>query len=519
MATFQEAIKYAQDNPETPFANELRKRIESGAFKNELQQMKQPAQTQTSIPKPGRASEAMQQFSLGALKGVGQTARQLGSLAPAAGAGLAQLITGKRTQAFEPISKELVTPQGTAQKVGYGAEKIAEFLLPGKVITAGITGVRTALTTAKLSPALVKWLTAGASAGMEALSAGAVSKIQGATNKDARNSAILAGVLSAPLKLLNEFKAPIAGAIQKTAEKKGAQALGATTREMKQLSDRVVPELLKRKTFFLTRGGLEEKAIAKADDFGAKIGDAFEALSPETKIHITPIINSLEKLKDSAVSVGAGGQRVVIDSAKYKAAQELQNTFIDLASDPNKFVSYPSVAVGSIRKARQILDTAIAKTGKGFGLGIKDTAIQSAQKEGANAIRSELAKEFPHIDVLNKEFTFWKNVEKVVGTTIERTKSQGAGISSAAAEAGGAVTGAVMKGTIGSVILGAVGFKILKQAVTSPAWRITSAITRQALADAIYRGNIQVATQILNRIIVGGSTPVLPQQKASGQPR
>lgn len=136
MTTLQDAIKYAKENPNTPFANELRKRIESGAFSNELQQMRQPQieQSQSIIPESIRQAvtppEFLKQVGVGALKGVGQTARQLGSVAPAIGAKLGELVTGKRTETFEPISKEMVTPQGTAQKIGYGAEKVAEFLIP-----------------------------------------------------------------------------------------------------------------------------------------------------------------------------------------------------------------------------------------------------------------------------------------------------------------------------------------------------------------------------------------------------
>ena len=482
----------------------------------QVQEQPQPEQQAGGFPQPP-GSETLQQFSLGALKGIGQTARQFGSLAPAAGAGLAQLITGKRAEAFAPISKELVTPQGTAQKVGYGAEKVAEFLVPSKAIIGVTTAVRTALTATKLSPAMIKWLSAGVGAGFEALSAGVVSKIQGATNKDARNAALFSGLFSLPFKALGEFKQPIAGAIQKTAEKKASQALGATTKEMKQLSDKIVPQLLKRKTFFLTRGGLETKAGVKADIVGEKIGEAFDNLPPETKTQVAPIINALEKLKNETVVVGVGGQRVIMDEAKYQAAQEIQNKFLSLASDPEKFVSYPEVAVGSIRKARQIFDAVTSKTGKGFGLGLKDTAVQEARKTGANAIREELAQQFPNIDKLNKEYTFWKNVEKVVGSTVERTKSQGSGVGAAIAEGGGAVAGAVIGSTVGNVILGAIGFKLIKQAVTSPAWRMTSAITRQALADAIYSGQVQNAIQILNRIVIGGTTRALPKQNIGEQ--
>ena len=38
----------------------------------------------------------------------------------------------------------------------------------------------------------------------------------------------------------------------------------------------------------------------------------------------------------------------------------------------------------------------------------------------ADAIRAELGKEFPNIAALNREFSFWKDVERVVGDTMAR---------------------------------------------------------------------------------------------------
>src|SRR3990167_3326185 len=80
----------------------------------------QPQQTRQNIFQP---PELLKQFGIVVIKGVGQTARQLGSVAPTLGAKIAGAVTGKEQKPFEPISKELVTPQGMAQKVGYKAEK------------------------------------------------------------------------------------------------------------------------------------------------------------------------------------------------------------------------------------------------------------------------------------------------------------------------------------------------------------------------------------------------------------
>lgn len=84
-----------------------------------------------------KAGLAYRNFSIGALKGVGSTAlgaAQLGSKALESGynATIGKL-TGK--EAFSGSgaaeqAKEAIAPEGTAQKVGFGAEQIAEFLTP-----------------------------------------------------------------------------------------------------------------------------------------------------------------------------------------------------------------------------------------------------------------------------------------------------------------------------------------------------------------------------------------------------
>lgn len=402
---------------------------------------------------------------------------------------------------------QALQPTTTGQKIGYGAEKVGEFLTPGGAITKGEKAIQASTEVAakagKITPLVQKTLNVVGGAGLEGLGAGTVNEAQTGNTSDSLKTGATAAVLSVPFKIFGQLKEPLANAIQKSAEKKSAQALGATTKADKQLSDKIIPELLKRRVTFATRSGLMQKAQSSIEDVGGQLEDAYAALPPDTKVDIAPVIKRLEDFKDKFVTTGAGGQRVIVDSAGYKAAHELQSTIIQLAQDPQKLLTNSDVSLDSLREARQILDSSIAKTGKSFALGARDSATLAAQKSGANAIRNELAQEFPAIAKINKEYNFWKNVETVVGNTIQRTKSQATPLGETIAEGAGAVAGAAKGGGLGNIVLGATGYKLLKSVVTSPGWRQTSAVIRSRLADSLMKGNSEQALYILNRLAVG----------------
>jgi hypothetical protein len=163
-----------------------------------------------------------------------------------------------------------------------------------------------------------------------------------------------------------------------------------------------------------------------------------------------------------------------------------------------------SVSTESLRSYRQILDNIIKKTPKGgFGLTGLESAKLTATKASANAIRDVLAKDYPEIAALNKEYTFWKNVNKIIGDTIQRTKGQGTPLGETIAEGAGAAAGLIKGGTFGNALMTAVGFKLIKAVVTSPAWRMTSAISRNQLANALANGTTDQAINIINKIVAG----------------
>lgn len=423
-----------------------------------------------------------------------------------------ETLRGGQTERDQKLSSlnqtpDILKPKTTGQKIGYVAEKAGEFLAPGSAITKGEKALQATTESAtragKVTPFVEKAINVAGGAALEGAGAATVNEAQTGDTKGSLKTGLIAGAVSVPFKIFGQLKEPVANALQSSAEKKSAQALGATTKADKQLSDKIVPELLKRRVTFATRGGLLQKMQSSLDDVGNQLEDAYAALPQDTKVDVSPVIKRLEDFKDTFITTGAGGQRVVVDPAGYKAAQELQTTIIQLAQNPEKLVTNSDVSLTSLREARQILDKSIAKTGKSFALGARDSATLAAQKSGANAIRNELAQEFPEIAKINKEYTFWKNVESVVGNTIQRTKSQATPIGETIAEGAGAVVGAAKGGGLGNIVLGATGYKLLKSVITSPAWRQTSAVIRSTLADALMRGNKEQALYILNRLAVG----------------
>ena len=282
---------------------------------------------------------------------------------------------------------------------------------------------------------------------------------------------------------------PISKGLQTSAEKSYSKALGATTKANKQLSDKVVPRLIETRTKALSRTSLLEKAQKGVEETGEVLEAAYNKLPPGTRVNVRPVFDSLQKLKGQYVVKGTDQ---VGDDAAYTAIENMQRKLLSVSDE--------SVSVESIRSFRQILDNATKRTGKSFALSDSDSAIAEARKATANAIRKQLAAEHPDIAKINSEFNFWSNVQTVVGETIQRTKSQNPLGGQIAAE-GGAIIGATIKGTVGSVVLGAVTLKFLRQAIQSTAWRTTSALIKASLANSLAKGNMVTANILLQKII------------------
>jgi hypothetical protein len=482
------------------------------AFKQQLQQ--QQAQGQQAAPvQPVQPVETKGNRFMNALKsGTKQAFSNAGQALVGAGKSVVSAVdeTSKLGQrglgvigkplGFDttPVSlpKTMTSPTNTMQRAGFLGGQIGMTLaLPEKRITGAIDMAVKAKNLGKLAPLA----SAGAKAGTRAAVGAGVAKVQGASDKQAATVGGVAGGLS----VVGSAFSPL---LKSSAEKSYSKALGATTKENKQISDKVVPELINRKTLAVTREGLFNKAATKADRAGEALEAGYTKLPKNAQTEWKPVFENIKKAKDAVTVNGT-----VLDVGRYRALDAIEKDLLNVVGGGAKEAKDAVVSVETARKVRQILDKAVSQKSKIFGLTGKETDKLAVQKLAANSIREELAKEYPNIDKLNKEFSFWSNVQGVVGDTIRRTKGQ-TPLGLTLAEDTGAMVGAVRGGTIGNVVADAFLVRLIKQATTSTAWRTTSAVTKHQLSNFLATGDVAKATALLQRIIgkkqdITGSQP------------
>ncbi|MEW6126724.1 MAG: hypothetical protein AB1757_06775 [Acidobacteriota bacterium] len=474
-------------------------------FKQQLQQKQQ-----VTISQPTQEEPKKDGFLKSLAKGIVNPFVRTGASLYAAGVGFKNALEAnaakrrgdtegyKRNleEGYAPIRKGVNVPFFGNTKViqkpgldaaGVGAEG-ATFFIPGaKVGSQAVKqGARQIITRA-----------AGKGTAIGALSGGGVGlqkedKTVGSVVKDTTIGAGAGALFGAAAGALSK---PAASGLRTSAEKSYSKGIGATTKENKMLSDKVVPELIDRKVTGLTRNTLYNKAQRNVEKAGEALEEGYAKLPKNAQTTWTPVFNSIRQAKEELIV-----NDVVMDVGRYRALQGLEKDLFDIVGGSAKEAREAVVSVETARKVRQILDRSISQKSKIFGLTGKETDRLAVQKLAANSIRQQLAEDFPDIAKLNKEFTFWSNVRQVVGDTIQRTKSQNP-ISDQLAIEGGAIAGGVIKGTVGNVIVGAATLKFLKQAVQSTGWRTTSAIIKTSLANSLAKGDFKKANILLQKII------------------
>lgn len=169
-------------------------------FSKKYQGENQP-QTQQ---KPGffQAGGALDKFgqagsdiSVGVVKGLGSTARNLARIAPTIASKITESIGQGKIEDPTKFVENALTPQNTAQKVGFGAEQIGEFLIPAGSITKAGKAVQALGKTSKIGKA-VGLLGRGA---VEATGTAGITATQGG---DVKTGFILGGTLPIASKAL-----------------------------------------------------------------------------------------------------------------------------------------------------------------------------------------------------------------------------------------------------------------------------------------------------------------------------
>lgn len=296
----------------------------------------------------------------------------------------------------------------------------------------------------------------------------------------------------------------IAAPLMESAQKQYARILAPTTMKNKAITGKVVPGLLERGVTALSRKGLLAKGEQALEKAGEAVGAVEESLPRAKSVLTKGITDALNAAKrDFTIK----GTNIIAESKAIQAIDDVKNVVENLGKRASS---------ESLISLRRIWDSTVAaaKSGKGFLVDDLGNFSLEAKKEATNAIRAELAKKFPNLANVNKEFTFWKSVTDVLDATVQRKTGQAAPLSETAMRAAGAAaglaTGGISKAVEGGVLMGA-----LQKLVNSTAWNSISAVQKFNLAKLLAEGRGTEVLASIARWMERIGTAVSPQDQST----
>ena len=285
--------------------------------------------------------------------------------------------------------------------------------------------------------------------------------------------------------LLSKAKGAVYKSLRAKAVELMTQALKPTTNEMKAKTAKIVEEALDR-GIKGTAKGIQETAQAGKTRAWNSLDEALQAIPKDKTQSTYPIIKELADRQRKYVVDG-----VVVDRNSYEAINQVGDLILQFGDE---------ISSASLNRVRSMLDRMTYGAGKVFGKTLKEGTEVNAQKELADIIRGEFAKDNPDIAKLNSEYSFWSTLNEIITTTINRTKPQGG--TETAATVIGAATG-MATGGVGTALQAGLFAKYLTKVLRSTYWKSVSAANRNRVATMISEGKIEQAAYLLSRLYDG----------------
>lgn len=490
--------------------------------------------------------QAIMDGVIGVVKGAGSTAANLGRLAlhtPIVGRFLKFAnehlsgATHEQQEAAFAAATEALKGTNLTQSTLKGAEQLAELVVPSNTVAAAGEKAATVMAprlTQSLGPLLARVLPRAA---IEAPAAAAMASAQG-------GSPVAGAVLGAAGPLVSEGLATaLPQRLKDAAQKKVVQALGPTKERFKAMAERLAPEMLKR-GLGGSRQALQQKAVETLEVVGDDLDQAL-ATHGGQPVTVDRVSRALETAKDAfrttkemtlteaiskkyvlmkpgGVSLAPGS--TMLPNGLVQVMVEFEPRAIRQLSGLQKVIDDlgPVATVEQMTGLRRAWDKVVAqaggyahRAGGAIGVPLQDQSEAFAKREGAGAIRKLLADEVPDLAAINKEYSFWKNLDDVLTQTLQRTQAQAPGLGKQIAEVGGAAA-AASHGLGAAAATGKVA-KMANAVFTSPRWRFIDANLRNKLADAMVSGNANRTIGVLSHIAAVQATKI-PAALSSAAP-
>lgn len=437
------------------------------------------AERLAASPEPRTWGDTATDVAIGAVKGVGNTVYGLGKFmhdfTP-----VGRISEAIQPGAFDHKPPEL-EPTNTPQRLGHAAEQIGEFFIP-----TGVAG--------KFAKAA------------EIAKSGALSYVQSGSPVDAGISAGLTAVFPGA-----GAAKKVAGALEESAQKEMARALGATKEWAKVEAQKLAPQMLKRGVGG-SRAAMLETAQATASRVGKELDDAYRLAAQAGETVPSDVIRGHLAIAHDALMTPdfMGAAKAIPGTEKVIRRLDKLDEFIASLG--------PEIPVDKAANLKRMWDHIVSKAGL-FGPKAAATATDSADawafREASNAFRQVLNSN-PTLAALNKESAFWTGLKKVLTETEKRTQAQSGGLVKAGMSGAGAVVGALSGDSAGDRATKAAIYGIAAQQLTalvqSPAFRTQVAgPAKKMLADALASGSTGQLLSVVRKITVSLPAQLRPQ--------
>lgn len=370
----------------------------------------------------------------GAAKGLGSTISTIGEIGDAAlsktvGAGIAALTGDKGASTpvglnsteknLERVTgkKDLLTPTNTAQKIGYGAEQIGEFFLPGGIAGKAASTASKLVKSAKVAEEVVtkvapkipeavslvqKTLKLGTKIAPQVASDTATALQQTGDTKEAG----MTGVISAGFGAASPVVKWLGTNIASKAPRIINSLIKPLSKEFefgKNAGAGVVKEGVKGATI----GSFYDNLVAKRKEIGTLIGEKLSKVK-DVKVDVTPAVNSLDEAIKKANKQG--------EAALATRLREVKNALV------SEFDEATGEAIGSkdlvmspenARKFKTEIGEAIRWTGQAF-----DNDVNQARVNVYRQINDAIDAAVPGVKDLNARYADIFSAE----TSMKRTR-------------------------------------------------------------------------------------------------
>ena len=305
--------------------------------------------------------------------------------------------------------------------------------------------------------------------------------------------ALMQGVaIPAAGKGLGEVAQRAAPMLQESAAGQLVRALQPTTNENKVRAQRFANEIVQRPLDMpvaLTQQGLANKLAKQTEVTGQALENRLAQVPPTSLVNVDPVKAAIDKsVWDNKAMISGPNGPVVANKPMVDAAEGLKSLVDDLSAQylntQNPMLSRQTF-FDAANGLRQSWDKFVKKS-KGFTTpDVNDLA--ELKRDGASALRTQLAKAEPDIPAFNAEFSLWKNGSDVIEATMKRKAGQSVPMGEQLATAAGAAGGLATAGPMAAVE-GAAVMRTLVKTMRSTGWKTVSAATKASLAKALMDG-------------------------------